>query len=449
MPGWPHLSGLFGPRWRHPDPATRRRAVMELTPEQPDYRDALAALVEDAAPPVREAAIKRCSDLATLRAVRQHDPDASVRTAAAVRHRQRLIGDEAPEQVAAELARCDDPTLTAHVAQQGRTPALRRAAIDALAQQPRVLTEVALHDDDAETRLYAVSRLHDPEALERLCEHARHLDPEVAEAAERRRRGGTAAPPAPETAPAEAAPTAEGPPQGGAAEGPPQDGTAEAPAAGEDPAPTPASGTAEGAPHPQAEALCHAMEALADGGWWPGLHARRRALMAAWRGLSPEPPEALASRFREATKAALIQQPRSHGGDDATRACRDLEGLLAEAHAADGDPAATVGQRLEALTRSLGELNGDHIDEARARTHLQRLGRLVPQLRPLRPASAHQWPAPRPATAALARAVAAAEAAIGAGALDQARQHLAEARRLLAPAGRAGREDGTAEGEER
>ncbi len=431
MSGWKHLYGRLGPRWRHPDPATRRRAAMELTPDRPDYREALAALIDDAAPPVREAAIKRCSDLATLRAVRQDDPDASVRTAATVRYRQRLIGDETPERIAAELTRCDDPTLTAHVAQQGRTPALRRAAIDALTQ-PRVLMEVALHDDDAETRLYAVSRLRDPQALEQLCERARNLAPDVAEAAERHLRGGQEAPPAAEEAtetdPAvEADPAAEAAAQGSVAEAAEQAPPA-APAAGEAAEVVPAQ--------PQAEALCQAMEALADGSWWPGCHARRRALMAAWRDLSPEPPEALAFRFREATMAALMQQSRGYGGD-ATRTCGAFEGLLAEADEAEGDPAAAIGQRLEALTRELGGLTGDHIDEARARIHLQRLGRLVPQIRPLRPASASgQQPAPSAPTAALARAVASAEAAIGAGELARAREHLAQARQLLAPESR-------------
>lgn len=395
---------------------------MELTPDHPEFHKALTVLIEDPSPPVREAAIKRCDDLATLRSVRQEDPDASVRTAATVRYRQRLLGDEPPERVAAELARCEDPTLVAHVAQQGRTATLRRIAIDAL-EQTTVLIEVALHDDDPDTRLYAVERLQDPAALEQLAERARTLAPEVAAAAERRHHGGTAAAP-PQTPPSQ--PAATEPERHEPAPSPP---SPEAPA----PSPTSAEAMAQAAhTHPRAERLCRVMEALADGGWWPGFHARRRALLDQWRSLDPPPPEPLAFRFREATVAALMQQPKNHGGE-ATRARLELEGLLEAACAAEEDPASAISQRLEAFTRSLGELSGDHPDEARARICLQRLGRLVPQVRPLRAHHAgRQPPAPRRRfTIALNRALEAAEQAVSAGALREARRHLQAARRAL------------------
>ncbi|MBK5937236.1 hypothetical protein [Halorhodospira halophila] len=404
MAHWRTLSGLFGPRWRHPDPATRRRAAMDLDPNQPETAEALAALIDDPAPPVREAAAKRCSDLATLRRLRRDDPDASVRTAATVRYRQRLVGDAAPEAVTAELRHCDDPTVAAHIAQQGRTPAVRRAALAHLGQAP-VLREVALHDDDPETRLHAVEQLSDPKILRDLAERARSLAPEVAEAAERRLN-----PPAPPTTEGHTATTE----------------TDAAPAADHDD-PAPATGAAA--------SLANAMTGLAEGGWWPGYHTRRRALMARWRELDEPWPPALSERFRQATQAALMQQPRNHGGD-ATRTRLQLEQLLTEIEGQE-DPARAAGQRLEALSRSVAELAGDHPDEARARILLQRLGRRIPQLRPRRPAGGAVRP-PRRAgdqcdLAAVARSLAEAEEAIAGGDLRRVRQALAEAQRLVGP----------------
>ncbi|MBK1730142.1 HEAT repeat domain-containing protein [Halorhodospira halophila] len=412
MSHWRTLSGLFGPRWRHPDPATRRRAAMDLDPDDPETAEALAALIDDPAPPVREAAAKRCRDLATLRRLRRHDPDASVRTAATVRYRQRLVGDVPPEAVATELRHCDDPTVAAHIAQQGRTPAVRRAALEHLDQAP-VLQEVALHDDDPATRLYAVQQLSDPQTLRRLAERARSLAPDVADAAEHRLHAP--APTTPEADP-ETDTTAE--PEPAADPAPPCEDEAAAPSTG------------------AAASLANAMTGLAEGGWWPGYHARRRALMARWRELEEPRPPALSERFRQATLAALMQQPRNHGGE-ATRTRLQLENLLAETRGED-DPASAVGQRLEALSRSVAELTGDHPDEARARIHLQRLARRVPQIRPRRPVRAGVRPPHRPSAPhdlpALARSLADAEAAIAAGDLHRVRAALGEARRLVEPA---------------
>ena len=408
MAHWRTLPGLFGPRWRHPDPATRRRAAMELDPAQPESAEALAALIEDPAPPVREAAAKRCHDLATLRRLRRDDPDASVRTAATVRYRQRLVADVPAEVVAAELSRCDDPPVAAHIAQQGRTPAVRRAALAQL-EQAQVIVEVALHDDDPDTRLHAVEQLDDPKSLRALAERARGLAPEVAEAAERRLH-----PPEPQ-------PAAEvGTARDDAVH------TEAPPATADEPAP-PSTGAAA--------SLANAMTGLAEGGWWPGFHARRRALMARWRELDEPRPPALSERFRQATQAALMQQPRNHGGD-ATRTRLQLEQLLTEIEGQE-DPARAAGQRLEALSRSVAELAGDHPDEARARILLQRLGRRIPQLRPRRPAGGAVRP-PRRAgdqcdLAAVARSLAEAEEAIAGGDLRRVRESLAEAQRLVGP----------------
>ncbi|WP_274600643.1 HEAT repeat domain-containing protein, partial [Halorhodospira neutriphila] len=125
MADWKRLAGLFTARWRHPDPAVRRRAAMGLRPTDPADAATLQSLAQDRAPQVREAAVKRLTDLPTLRGYLGKDPDQRVRTAAAVRYRQLLIGDTDTETVRRELERARDPTLLAHIAQQGRAPEVR------------------------------------------------------------------------------------------------------------------------------------------------------------------------------------------------------------------------------------------------------------------------------------------------------------------------------------
>ena len=185
MPSWKGLTGLLAPRWRHPEPSTRRRAAMELEPGEPETDEALAELVADPAAEVREAAAKRCNELATLRRLHRADPDERVRNAAGVRYRQRLVGDEPADRVAAELAGCEDPTLIAHIAQQGRTPAIRRAAVNAL-NQDSVLAEIALHDPEPELRQRAAMRIAGAETLGTLAQRASGHDGEVARLAQER-----------------------------------------------------------------------------------------------------------------------------------------------------------------------------------------------------------------------------------------------------------------------
>lgn len=441
MPSWKRLTGVFAPRWRSGDPATRRKAAMELTAEDPESRSILEALIHDPAPPVREAAIKRFDDLATLRTFHESDPDAGVRSAAGIRYRQLLVADTPAEAAAAELERCDDPTVAAHVAQQGRDPAVRRVAIERL-ETPAVLLEVALHDGDAENRRRAVQALDDPQALTKLERRAGARQPEIARLAQQR-RATLQAQAAPDPAPAEgehAGPAARTPDGGESRQRPAPDPNAAAPTRpGASAIPSarprrpalPKSGRVArpgDSPWRQAEALCNAMEALADNGWWPGYHRRRRELLTEWRTLEREPPE-LAERFRAACVRAVMERPDNHQGE-ATRARLEFEELLREVRKRRGDPAETVGQRLEALSRSLGDLNGDHPDEAAARVHLQRLGRYVRKSGPPRPRRDVGRP-PKRRDPALTRALEAAEAAAAAGDLAAVREHLGHARALI------------------
>ena len=356
---------------------------MGLRPTDPADAATLQSLAQDRAPQVREAAVKRLTDLPTLRGYLGKDPDQRVRTAAAVRYRQLLIGDTDTETVRRELERARDPTLLAHIAQQGRAPEVRRAALERLGDQA-VLAQIARDDAAPENRQAASARL---EAL-------RGATPSK----------GAASPPEP--AAAEAAETAA---------------TAPPPPRREPPA------AAAGEPS-EAEALCTAMETLADRLWYPGLHRRRRRLMDRWRALPEAPPEALRRRFRAATIRILLHQPR-HGGE-ASRARAQCRSLLEQAEAG-GDPDA-LRQRLASLTRSFADLRGDHPDEARARLLLQRLWRRL---------EAEHWPSPlraeaaqpRPEATVLLEKVEEIELAVARGQLAAAQRRIIEARRLLSP----------------
>jgi hypothetical protein len=126
------------PRWRHPDPQERR------------------------------AAVKRLDDLATLRDLAAHDPDAAVRDAAAARATDVLVTtatSEGPvaacEAALAQLA--DEPHLAA-VATRAAHAAIRAAALARVSNE-RLLRDVVRDADDRALREAALARVRDVSVL--------------------------------------------------------------------------------------------------------------------------------------------------------------------------------------------------------------------------------------------------------------------------------------------
>ncbi len=311
MASWKLLSGWRKPRWQHPDPAVRRRALLELGAGHADAAEILSALVEDSAAEVREVAIKRIDDITAVRRALTDDPDASVRTAAAVRYRQLLISSLPADAAAAELACCPDTTVPGHVARRARAAEVRRAAL-VYVESHSVLVEAALHDDNPAVRREAVARIDDPATLQELIEQAAARDSH---------------------APADITETAR-------------------------------ERLASLTDHSPLE-LCREMEELACGEWSDSVHARRREITARWRALTHTPPAEVAARFRRASTRCLLQRPPEN--TPISHLCRKLEELLSDrtGHTEEWTP------RLESLSRGVLTLRGAHPDEARARILLQ------------------------------------------------------------------------------
>lgn len=369
MSNWKSFTNLFQPRWRSPDPALRRQAAMALSACDPDSTEALQHLIQDNCAEVREVAIKRINDLTLLRAYLRGEADAGVRTAAAVRYRQLLVGDCEQRTVERELHLCADPTLAAYVAQKARRAEARRAAIRII-RDTNVLTEIALHDDDESNRLLAAQLIDDDSALAELARRARSFAPDVTASAEARlaELAGTQSTAEVAVATAEAAAVSD-------------ENYVAVTSAGPDFAAfsgrsyaNPAAAAPRVAPaEEEAAKLCQIMESLARIGHLPDIQRRRRQLSARWRALATPPAAELGQRFRAANLRALGN--REPGSGEPSRARRQLERLLSRESSSQSD---LTSQRLEVARRNLNDLHHEHPDSAHARIALQRLYRKLP-----------------------------------------------------------------------
>ena len=70
------LRRLFAPRWQHPDPEVRRKALHQLDPQQTEQREALHTLANDSDSTIQLAALLALDDLnGLLVAYEQHSQD--------------------------------------------------------------------------------------------------------------------------------------------------------------------------------------------------------------------------------------------------------------------------------------------------------------------------------------------------------------------------------------
>ncbi|MCG5531246.1 HEAT repeat domain-containing protein [Halorhodospira halochloris] len=371
---------MFQPRWLSPDPEVRRQAAMKLSIQNPDRGMVLGRLIQDNSPQVREAAIKRVNDLDLLRAYLHGEADPRVRNAASVRYRQLLVGDCDATTLERELGLCNDPTIIAYVAQKARDPEARRHAIRRI-EQPALLAEIALHDDEERNRCLAAQLIEDDKALSDLAQRAQSKGDEGCRA--------TANCPQSEietetdaTATATADDDVAATPQVAVAEARPkgyhqQPDSLKSSAPIAQPAENIHKPTSQAGASNMPEALCRAMHGLASVSYLPNLQSRRRNLTARWHAL-PQPPEAaLQRRFRQANIRALTKTVSTNS--EASRARRELEKLTKEFNPQRGEP---TSQRIAAARRNLDGLRGEDIDSAHARIALQRLYRQLPRYEP-------------------------------------------------------------------
>jgi len=174
------LDRFLKPKWQHPNPQVRKRALLELAD---DAADALSYVAEhDDNAELRQLAVRRIGDLELLVRASVNDSDAEVRAAANERFRQLLAGlrEDSPalsmrlERVSADM----DAELLEFLAVHGKEAALRQAAI-AHVQRQSVLGDAALGDADADNRLRALERIEQRSTLERVTRDSRKHDKQL------------------------------------------------------------------------------------------------------------------------------------------------------------------------------------------------------------------------------------------------------------------------------
>lgn len=132
------LRRLFAPRWQHPDPEVRLKALNQLDPQQLEQRNALTALAQDTQSDIQLAALLALDDSAGLvNAYSENHQDEAWFNAVC----QRLNGAE------------------------GHTDLHQRTTLVATLTEPRLLNAIALQGDNLDLRLTALAQLNDENDL--------------------------------------------------------------------------------------------------------------------------------------------------------------------------------------------------------------------------------------------------------------------------------------------
>jgi exonuclease SbcC len=164
------------------DPARRIEGVAALAPDADELAQLMAA---DPAPDVRAAAARRCNGLVALVAAWEKETDATVREAIAPSLAIALAASPGSAAGAFLHAETCADAIRADVARHATDAERSRAAIAAIRDEA-VLVDLALHAGHAGTRMAAAERVLSPEGLKKLAEAASSKDRGVARHAKKR-----------------------------------------------------------------------------------------------------------------------------------------------------------------------------------------------------------------------------------------------------------------------
>lgn len=161
------ISRKSKPEWQHRDP--ERRAAAVASGSERALLEALPRLAaEDESADVRLAAVRRLEDWTALEGVARNDGDGTVRAEARARALDRLardpMDDPGPAQALVDEA---DADTRLKLLREAASPALRRRLLENV-EDPALLAERILKDDDGTLRARALDRLSDPGQLERV-----------------------------------------------------------------------------------------------------------------------------------------------------------------------------------------------------------------------------------------------------------------------------------------
>jgi hypothetical protein len=178
------LDKIFGsPLHEHADAAQRVIGVGELPP---DSKVLVQLLSGDPAAEVRIAAAGRCGDLAALASAARTDPDAGARVAISSALGRLAAASTDVAAVESILAAPDcTEAVRAEVALHAPDEERRKRAIDGIADEA-VLVDVAAGATSASTRMAAAERVQSREQLKRLFEALRDKDRGIARLAKQR-----------------------------------------------------------------------------------------------------------------------------------------------------------------------------------------------------------------------------------------------------------------------
>jgi hypothetical protein len=179
------INGLFSRAapHEHAEPVQRIRGLAELSP---DSHELAQLLLDDPAPEVRVAAARRSSDLAALIAASSKESDAAAREAIAAALAA-VLAETADHAAAMSVLSAQELSdqVRAEVARRTRDAERRRLAIAAMHDED-VLIELAVGAELAETRIAAAERVTSAEGLRKLAESSRNKDHGVSRIARQR-----------------------------------------------------------------------------------------------------------------------------------------------------------------------------------------------------------------------------------------------------------------------
>ncbi len=171
---------FFRPRWQHPKPGIRRKAIRKLKPDHPSDQQILQQLARlDQDIDVRCSALDKLVRPELLREIAEHDPTPQVRREA-IRRFCQLICEPGPEQLSAgarsaQLEQLNDPDVLTHITLNADSPEIQLAAVSRIRLEGS-LHQIILSSDSFQIRQVAAEGIETPELLDELIRHCRQRD---------------------------------------------------------------------------------------------------------------------------------------------------------------------------------------------------------------------------------------------------------------------------------
>ncbi len=174
------LARFFKPKWQHPKPEKRAKAVSKLRASDAKAQAILSQLaLEDVEDQVRLAATEKLTNLDLLIKISKKDPAESIRLLALHNISQILLSKPPPslEENLTALKSLSESDLLTHLALNSSDKELREQAISQLNDNLSLLT-IAEKSQRASVRVLAAERMSCPDVLEQLqkCDNCMSLN---------------------------------------------------------------------------------------------------------------------------------------------------------------------------------------------------------------------------------------------------------------------------------